>query len=407
MSDFDVTEIRKDFPILKQQINEKPLVYLDNAATTQKPQAVIDAITHYYENDNSNVHRGVHSLSERATQAYEDARSKVQHFINAKSRKEIIFTRGTTEAINLVAHSFMWHRIRPGEEIIVTEMEHHSNIVPWQMLCKERGCNLRVIPINDDGELILEEFEKLINKDVKLLALGHISNALGTVNPIKQLIEIAHANDILVLIDGAQAAPHTSIDVQDLDCDFYTISGHKMYGPTGIGVLYGREDLLESSPPYQGGGEMIRQVSFESVEWNSLPHKFEAGTPNIAGAIGLGAAIDYLNRHHLDKIAAYEKELLDYATDLLHQVKGFIPVGTAKDKASIISFNLDRVHAHDIGTVLNSLGIAVRAGHHCAMPVMAHFDIAAAARASFAFYNTKEEIDKLVSALAQVQEVLS
>lgn len=404
---FDVERIRQDFPLLKQQINEHPLVYLDNAATTQKPQVVLDAIMHYYTNDNANVHRGIHTISERATQAFEEARVKVQHFINAKDRREIVFVRGATEAINLVSQSFVAPRIQAGEEILLTEMEHHSNIVPWQFISKSNAANIRVIPMTDEGELKLDEFEKLITPETRILSMVYMSNALGTINPIKQMIDIAHAHDVIVIIDGTQAIAHMPIDVQALDCDFFVFSGHKMYGPTGIGVLYGKADLLDGMVPYQGGGEMITRVSFESTEFSAIPHRFEAGTPNIAGAIGLGAAIDYLASLDMQAISDYEQRLLAYATDASTQIKGFNPIGTAKDKASILSFNLERIHAHDVGTVLNSLGIAIRAGHHCAMPVMDHFDIAATARASFSFYNTKYEIDAFMKAVDQVKKVMA
>lgn len=404
---FDVAALRRDFPALAQEINGHPLVYFDNAATTQKPQAVIDTLSHFYSHDNANVHRGLHALSERATQAYENARVTAQHFINAKDWREIVFVRGTTEAINLVANSFLWPRLRPGEEIIITEMEHHSNIVPWQILSKNTGVNIRVVPFNEDGELMLEDFEKLITEDTKFLSVGHISNALGTINPIKKMIEIAHANDMLVMIDGAQAAPHLTVDVQDLDCDFYAFSGHKAYGPTGIGVLYAKAELLDMMAPYQGGGEMIAHVSFDKTEYAPIPHKFEAGTPNIAGAIGLATALDYLNQVGLDAIAQYEHDLLQYLKMRAQDVKGIGYIGSAKEKTSIFSFVMQDVHAHDIGTVLNSLGIAIRSGHHCAMPVMDHFEIPACARASLAFYNTYEEIDKFIEALAQVYEVFT
>ncbi len=403
----NIDEIRKDFPILHQEINGHPLIYLDNAATSQKPKQVIDAITDYYQSYNSNVHRGLHTLSEKATLAFENARSKVQYFINAKNSKEIIFVRGATEAINLVAHSFVLPRIQPGEDILITEMEHHSNIVPWQIVCKKVGANLKVIPINHDGDLILEEFEKLLTPQTKFLALGHISNALGTVNPIKKMIKIAHDHDVRVLIDGAQAGPHTDIDVQDLDADFYVVSGHKMYAPTGIGFLYGKEELLDGMAPYQSGGEMISRVTFENTTFNKLPNKFEAGTPNISGAIALGAAIDYINGIGIHNIAAHEDMLLRYATEQIKQIKGLIIIGTAKEKASILSFLLGKIHAHDVGTILSSQGIAIRAGHHCAMPLMEHFEVAATSRASFAVYNTKKEVDSFIEALQQVKEVFA
>jgi cysteine desulfurase/selenocysteine lyase len=383
----------------------KPLVYLDNAATSQKPSAVIDAMTRYYSTDNSNIHRGVHLLSERATQAYEEARVKVQRFINAAQSKEIIFTRGTTEAINLVANSYGRANVQAGDEVLITAMEHHSNIVPWQILCEEKGARLRVAPINDDGELILEEFEKLLNDRTKLVSVVHVSNALGTINPVRGIVEIAHRHNVPVMIDGAQAAPHMTLDVQELDCDFYAFSGHKVYGPTGIGVLYGKASLLDAMPPYQGGGDMIATVTFEKTTYNTLPYKFEAGTPNIAGTIGLGAAIDYVNQIGLDRIARYEHELLSYGTEALSQIPGLRLIGTAKEKAGVLSFVLEGVHPHDVGTILDREGIAIRTGHHCAMPVMERFGIPATARASLAFCNTREEIDALVAGIGKVKEV--
>jgi cysteine desulfurase/selenocysteine lyase len=403
--DFDVDTIRKDFPILKQLVHGKPLVYLDNAATSQKPAAVIEAMTRYYSADNSNIHRGVHLLSERATKEYEEARVKVQAFINAAQAKEIIFVRGTTEAINLVTNSYGRANVKTGDEVLITAMEHHSNIVPWQMLCEEKGARLRVVPINDDGELILEEFEKLLNERTKIISVAHISNALGTINPIRGIVEIAHRHNIPVMIDGAQAAPHTKIDVQELDCDFYAFSGHKVYGPTGIGVLYGKASLLDAMPPYQGGGDMIASVTFEKTTYNVLPYKFEAGTPNIAGTIGLGAAIDYVNQIGLERIANYEEELLAYGTDALSQIPKLRLIGTANEKAGVLSFVLEGVHAHDVGTILDREGIAIRTGHHCAMPVMDRFGVPATARASLAFYNTREEIDALVAGINNVREV--
>ncbi|MEK6324102.1 MAG: cysteine desulfurase [Acidobacteriota bacterium] len=402
---FDADKIREDFPLLKQLVYGKPLVYLDNAATSQKPSAVIDAMTRYYSTDNSNIHRGVHLLSERATQEYEEARAKVQRFINAAQSKEIIFTRGTTEAINLVANSYGRANVKAGDEVLITAMEHHSNIVPWQILCEEKGARLRVVPINDDGELILEEFEKLLNERTKLVSLAHISNALGTINPIRGIVEIAHHHNVPVMIDGAQAAPHMTLDVQELDCDFYAFSGHKVYGPTGIGVLYGKASQLDAMPPYQGGGDMIASVTFEKTTYNTLPHKFEAGTPNIAGTIGLGAAIDYVNQIGIERIARYERELLSYGTEALSQISGLRLIGTAKDKACVLSFVLEGVHPHDVGTILDREGIAIRTGHHCAMPVMERFGVPATARASLAFYNTKEEIDALVAGIHKVKEV--
>ena len=405
MLSLDADKIREDFPILKQLVYGKPLVYLDNAATSQKPSAVIDAMARYYSTDNSNIHRGVHLLSERATQAYEEARVKVQRFINAAQSNEIIFTRGTTEAINLVANSHGRANVKAGDEVLITAMEHHSNIVPWQMLCEEKGARLRVAPINDDGELILEEFEKLLNEQTKLVSVVHVSNALGTINPIRAIVEIAHRHSVPVMIDGAQAAPHMKLDVRELDCDFYAFSGHKVYGPTGIGVLYGKATLLDAMPPYQGGGDMIASVTFEKTTYNTLPYKFEAGTPNIAATIGLGAAIDYVNQIGLEMIARYEHELLVYCTEAVSQISGLRLIGTAKDKAGVLSFVLEGVHPHDVGTILDREGIAIRTGHHCAMPLMERFGIPATARASLAFYNTEAEIDALVAGIHKVKEV--
>jgi len=402
---FDVYKIREDFPILKEEVHNKPLVYLDSAATAQKPRAVIDAISGHHSLHASNVHRGVHYLSERATQAYESARKRIKGFINAQHEREIIFVRGTTEAINLVAASFGSQNLGPGDEVLISAMEHHSNIVPWQLICEKQGAVLKVIPINDDGELILEEYEKLLNKKTKLVAIVHISNSLGTINPVHTLIEKAHARQIPVLVDGAQAAAHQAVDVQALDCDFYAFSGHKLFGPTGIGVLYGKKEWLENMPPYQGGGDMIRTVSFEKTTFNDLPYKFEAGTPNIAGVIGLGAAIDYLNAVGMDKIEAYEQDLMQYATRALKQLPGLRLIGTAKAKAAILSFVLEGIHPHDIGTVLDLDGVAIRAGHHCTMPVMERYKVPATARASLAFYNTREEIDILVEAIKKAQEM--
>ena len=402
---FDVQAVREDFPILNQIVYDKPLVYLDNAATSQKPAAVIDAMTHYYSTDNSNIHRGVHILSERATQQYEEARVKAQRFINAAESKEIIFVRGTTEAINLVANSYGRANVKEGDEVLITAMEHHSNIVPWQILCEEKRARLRVAPINDDGELILQEFEKLVNERTKLISVPHVSNALGTINPVRAMVEVAHRRNVPVMIDGAQAAPHMRVDVQELDCDFYAFSGHKVYGPTGIGVLYGKAGLLDAMPPYQGGGDMIASVTFEKTAYNTLPFKFEAGTPNIAATIGLGAAIDYVNQIGLDKIAKYEHELLVYGTESLSRVPRLRLIGTAREKAGVLSFVLEGVHPHDVGTILDREGIAIRTGHHCAMPVMERFGIPATARASLAFYNTKEEIDALVAGIHKVKEV--
>ncbi len=404
---FDVEKIRKDFPILNEQVHGKPLVYLDNAATAQKPKQVIESLDTYYRETNSNIHRGVHTLSEKATAIYEKARSKVKEFINADSTKEIVFVRGATEGINLVAQSFGRNTLKAGDEIIITELEHHSNIVPWQILSEQTGAKLNYIPINDAGELILEEYEKLLSDKTRIVAVGHISNALGTINPIKTIIDKAHAVGAKVIVDGAQAVPHTRVDVKELGCDFYVFSGHKLFGPTGIGVLYGKEALLESMPPYQGGGDMIQMVTMEKSTYNALPYKFEAGTPHIAGVIGLGAAIDYVNELGLESAAQYEIELLDYANEQASQVTGLNFVGTAKNKTSILSFTLDGIHPHDIGTILDGEGVAIRAGHHCAMPVMERFNIPATARASFAFYNTRQEVDALIQAIYKCQKVFN
>ncbi len=404
-STFDVGRIRADFPILEQRVHGKPLVYLDNAATSQKPRRVLDALMNFYNADCANVHRGVHILSERATHAYEGTRGKVRRFINAGAEHEIIYVRGTTEGINLVAHSYGREKVKEGDEILISAMEHHSNIVPWQMLCEEKGAHLRVVPINDKGELIWEEYERLLGSRTRLLAVTHVSNALGTVNPIKRMIQLAHDRDVPVLVDGAQGIHHTKVDVRDLGCDFYVFSGHKMYGPTGIGILYGKEELLESMPPYQGGGDMISSVSFEKTIYNKLPYKFEAGTPSIAEGIGLGAAVEYLESLGIDKIAAYEQELLAYGTEALSSVSGVRLIGTAMEKASVLSFVLEGVHAHDVGTILDQEGIAVRTGHHCAQPVMDRYNVPATARASLAIYNTREEIDALAKGLRNVSEV--
>ena len=404
---FDVERIRRDFPILRQQVRGKPLVYLDNAATSQKPQVVIDAIRHYYERDNANIHRGVHFLSERATEEYERARRTAQHFLNAADSREIIFVRGTTEAINLVAQTYGRKNVAAGDEIVVTAMEHHSDIVPWQLLCEEKGARLRVAPINDRGELLVEEFEKLLGPRTKLVALAHVSNALGTINPVAELIEMAHRWNAAVLLDGAQAAPHVAIDVQALGCDFYAFSGHKVYGPTGIGVLHGKAALLDAMPPYQGGGDMISSVTFEKTTYNRLPYKFEAGTPNVSGAIGLGAALDYVTGFGLAKIAAHEEDLLAYATSAVSAIPGITLIGTARQKAGVLSFVMDGIHPHDIGTILDQEGIAVRTGHHCAQPVMQRFDVPATARASFALYNTRQEIDALARGIRKVREVFA
>ena len=395
---FDVEAIRRDFPILHQQINGYPLAYLDSAASTQRPVQVIDAIQRYYRHDHANVHRGVHTLSHRATDIYENARETVRTFINARSTREIVFTRGTTEAINLVAATF-GQRLSAGDEILISEMEHHSNIVPWQMLCERSGTILRVVPINDQGELLLDELEKLMGQRTRLVAITHVSNALGSVNPVRQIVASAHARGIPVLVDGAQAIAHQSTDVQSLDCDFYAFSGHKMCGPTGIGVLYGREALLETLPPWQGGGDMILTVSFSGTTYNELPYRLEAGTPHIAGAAGLGAAIDYLQRVGMDNIARHEADLLAYASCALGDLPGVQLIGTAAHKAGVASFNIDGIHPHDIGTVLDQHGVAIRAGHHCAMPVMERYGIPGPARASFAFYNTRTEIEQMIEAL--------
>jgi cysteine desulfurase/selenocysteine lyase len=401
----DVARIREDFPILKRKVHGKALVYLDNAATTQKPKVVIDSLRTYYTAENSNVHRGIHFLSEQATAAYEGARAKVKAFLNAAETREIIFVRGTTEGINLVAHSYGHAFLEEGDEIIISAMEHHSNIVPWQILCEQIGATLRVIPMNHNGELLLDEFAKLLNARTKFVSVAHVSNALGTVNPVKEIIEMSHREGAAVLLDGAQAVPHMRVDVQELDCDFYAFSGHKLFGPTGIGVLYGKAKLLEAMPPYQGGGDMISLVTFEKTHYNEIPYKFEAGTPHIAGVVGMGAAIDYITGVGADAIAAHERELLDYATGKLSRIPGLKIIGTAKKKAGVLSFVIEGIHPHDIGTVLDREGVAIRAGHHCAMPVMQRFGVPATARVSFAFYNTKEEVDALVKAVHKVIEV--
>lgn len=405
--DWDVERIRKDFPVLRQTVNGRPLVYLDNAASSQVPMMVIERGARYIEQEHSNIHRGVHYLSMKATTAYEGAREKVKRFINAREAKECIFVRGATEGINLVMHGYGRKFIGAGDEIIISAMEHHANIVPWQMLCEEKGAKLRVIPMNDAGELLMDEYDALLNERTKFVAVAHVSNALGTVNPVKEITESAHKYGVPVLIDGAQQAPHGTIDVQDLDCDFYTFSGHKMFAPTGSGVVYGKARLLNSMNPFQGGGDMIKSVTFEKTIYADLPNKFEAGTPAIASQIGLGAAIDYLNIIGREKAAAYEHELLNYATQRLSAIEGVRIIGTAREKLSVLSFTIDNVHPHDIGTILDQQGIAIRAGHHCAQPVMQRFKIPATARASFAFYNTKEEIDVLADAIEKVIEVFS
>lgn len=403
---FDVHRIRKDFPVLHQQVHGHTLVYLDNAATTQKPLAVMKAIEQYYRHDNSNIHRGVHTLSERATVDYEKVRESARNFLNAADSKEIIFVRGTTEAINLVAQTYGRKNVGSGDEVLITALEHHSNIVPWQLLCEEKGAKLRVAPINDRGELLLEEFEKLLTPKTKIVAVAHLSNALGTINPVREIIRMAHARNVPVLVDGAQAVARLQVDVQELDCDFYALSSHKLYGPTGIGVLYGKAKLLEAMPPWQGGGDMIASVTFEKTVYNRLPYKFEAGTPNIADTIGFGAAIDYVTKLGLDEIERHETRLLTYATQAVESIPGVCVVGTAREKAGVLSFTMGEIHPHDIGTILDSEGIAIRTGHHCAQPVMQRFNIPATARASFGLYNTMEEVDALVSGIHKVKKVM-
>ena len=406
MKMFDVQKVRADFPILSQKVNGKPLVYFDNGATSQKPQVVIDAISKYYSEINANIHRGVHTLSQLATDAYEVSRNTIQNHLNAKHNHEIIFTSGTTFGINLVANGFS-SLLKAGDEVMVSALEHHSNIVPWQFLCEKTGAKLVVIPMNEKGELIISEFDKLLTEKTKIVTVNHISNALGTVNPIEYIIKKAHDVGAAVLIDGAQATPHLRPDVQALDCDFYVFSGHKVCGPTGVGILYGKEEWLRKLPPYQGGGEMIAEVTFEKTTYADLPHKFEAGTPNIEGGIVLGTAIDYMNSIGFDNIAAYEQELLDYGTKRLQEIEGLTIYGTSENKASVISFNIDGIHPYDIGTIIDKLGIAVRTGHHCAQPIMNFFNIPGTIRASFAFYNTKEEIDIFVEAVKKAQMMLS
>jgi len=402
---FDVLRIRKDFPVLSRSVNGHPLVYLDNAATSQKPTVVIQALADYYEEYNSNIHRGVHYLSQKATDAYEDARARIASFINAERPEEIVFVRGTTEAINLVAQTYGRLNIKQGDEIVITELEHHSNIVPWQMISEEKGAQLKVVPMTDDGDLELEEYRRLLGNRTKIVAITHISNALGTINPISEMIAMAHNAGIPVLIDGAQAVAHMAIDVRQLDCDFYAFSGHKMFGPTGVGVLYGKGALLESMPPYQGGGDMIKSVTFQKTTYNDIPHKFEAGTPNISGGIALGVAVDYLRSQDRDGISEHEDSLMEYATSQLSIIRGLEIVGKSKKKASVLSFVLAGVHPHDIGTILDSEGIAIRTGHHCAQPIMIRLGIPATARASFALYNTFDEVDELVKGLKKVAEV--
>lgn len=402
---YDVNRIREDFPILKQVVHGKPLVYLDNAATTQKPLQVLKELEKYYNTMNANIHRGVHTLSQEATEAYESARIKIKKFINALGKNEIIFTRGTTESINLVAQTYGRKNFNEGDEIIISHMEHHSNIVPWQLICEEKKAKLRVIPIDDSGELVFEEFEKMINEKTKFVSIVYASNSLGTVNPVKRIIEVAHSFNVPVLLDAAQAVNHLTIDVQELDCDFLAFSGHKLYGPTGIGILYGKVNHLENMPPYQGGGDMISKVTFEKTLYNELPYKFEAGTPNIAGAIGLGAAIDYVEKTGLDKIARYENELLEYTTEKISELKALRIIGTSKNKISILSFVLENVHPHDVGTFLDFEGVAIRTGHHCTQPIMDRYGIPATSRVSFGMYNTFEEVDVLINGLKKILEV--
>jgi cysteine desulfurase/selenocysteine lyase len=403
----DVSRVRQEFPIFRQRIGGKPLVYLDSAATTQKPQAVLDAIVHYYTHDNANVHRGVHRLSERATASYEAAREKVRRFINAEDVGEVVFVRGTTEGINLVAQTFGRTRVGPGDEVVIAAMEHHSNIVPWQLLCDEKGATLRVVPMSDEGVLDLDAYAALLTGRTRLVAMVHLSNAIGTVNPIEAVIRLAHERDVPVLIDGAQAASHLPIDVRALDCDFYTFSGHKLYGPTGIGVLYGKRRWLEAMPPYQGGGDMISSVTFERTSYNVLPYKFEAGTPNIAGVVGLGAAIDYVDALGLDRIAAHEADVLDYATSAVASIPGLRLIGTAPDKAAVLSFVMADIHPHDIGTLLDREGVAIRTGHHCCQPLMNRFAVPATARASLGLYNTRDDIDVLCAGLEATRKVFA
>jgi len=403
---FDVERVRTDFPVLDQKVHGKPLVYLDNAATTQKPISVIEALEHYYYLDNANVHRGVHELSERATDAYEGARETIRAFLGADSVKEIIYTSGTTESINLVAYSWGRDNIRSGDEILITEMEHHSNIVPWQLLCQQTGAKLRVAPINDRGELILEEYEKLLSPKTRLVAMVHVSNALGTINPVKQMIRMARDAGAITLVDAAQAAPHIAIDVREMGCDFLAMSSHKIYGPTGMGVLYGRQELLEEMPPFQGGGDMIEYVSFDSTTFNKLPYKFEAGTPHIAGAIGFGAALKYVQELGLGVISAHERGILQYATHHILEIPGVRIIGSAALKCGVLSFVLEGAHPSDIGTILNYHGVAIRTGHHCAMPVMQHFGVPGTARASFGLYNSREDVDVFIGALRKAKEML-
>jgi len=404
---FNAERVREDFPILRQSVHGKPLVYLDNAASTQKPKSVVEALSRLYSHDYANIHRGLHALSERTTKLYEDAREKARAFVNAKDAREIVFVRGTTEAINLVASSFGRKFVKSGDEILITAMEHHSNLVPWQFVCEERGATLKVVPIDDRGELDLEAFEKLLSPKTRIVAVTHVSNTLGTINPVKEIVRLAHARGVPVLVDGAQATPHLPIDVQDLDCDFYALSGHKMYGPSGIGILYGKLDRLNALPPYQGGGEMIRVVTFEKSTYADVPARFEAGTPNIAGAIGLGASFDYLRQWKPGEVARYESELLGYATKQVSGIPGVRLIGTAREKGPVLSFVIKGVHAHDVGTILDQEGVAVRAGHLCTQPLMERFGVPALTRASFGLYNTREEVDLLVCGIRKVSEVFA
>ena len=402
----DLEAIHRDFPILGRAVRDRRLVYLDNAATTQKPRSVIDAVTRYYVEDNANIHRGVHLLSQRATFAYERARGRIGQFLNAGDSSEIIFVRGATEGVNLVAHSFLRPHLAEGDEILISHLEHHSNIVPWQLLCEEKGAVLKVVPIDDDGEFLVDEYEKLLSDRTRIVAVAHASNALGTVVPVSDIISLAHERGVPVLVDGAQGVPHMSVDVRALDCDFYTFSGHKLFGPTGVGILYGKKSHLEAMPPYEGGGSMIRSVTFEKTTYADVPTRFEAGTPNIAGAVGMEAAIDYVNTLGMAGIAAHENALLGYATQQLREIAGLRLIGTAREKVSVLSFVMDRAHPHDIGTILDTEGVAIRTGHHCAQPVMARFGVPATARASLAFYNTRQDIDALVVGLRKVAKVL-
>ena len=399
--------VKEQFPILSKEVKNKPLIYLDNASTTQKPASVIDEIQEYYECTNSNIHRGVHHLSQKATEEYEEARKKIQTFIGAKSSKEIVFVRGATEAVNLVANSYVNPLLFEGDNIIISHMEHHANIVPWQLIAKQKNIEIKVIPINEKGELIIEELDNLIDKQTKFISLNHVSNSLGTVNPVEKLIKKAHQNNIRIMIDGAQAVQHMKVNVSDLDVDFYCFSGHKMYGPTGIGILYGKKEILDEMEPYQGGGDMIKSVTFEKTIFNDVPHIFEAGTPNIVGAIGLGKAIDFIEKTTLEKIEEHEMDLLNYATKKISKIEGVRIIGTSDNKASVISFVMDGIHPHDIGTIMDNLGIAIRAGHHCTQPVMDFYDIPATARASFAIYNTKEDVDKLIEGIEKTKEVFA